>query len=100
LQSLYDWSRKPSTKNEALKKLKGWDWPRRRLARFGNVTYEKFLQIMRQGTDFDTTVHPTCTGAPNVGCVQPPFDGSLLQVMPWPDFRDLTDHETRAVYEY
>jgi hypothetical protein len=66
----------------------------------GDITYEKFLQIIRHGTDFDTTIHPTCTGAPNVGCIPKPFDGSLLQVMPWPNFKDLTDHETRAVYEY
>ena len=24
----------------------------------------------------------------------------LLQVMPWPDYQDLTDHDLRAIYEY
>lgn len=65
----------------------------------GGNTYEQFLEIIRKGTDFDH-LHPTCTGAPNPGCVPPPFHGDLLQVMPWPNFKDLTDHEIRAVYEY
>ncbi len=66
----------------------------------GDITYDKFVQIIRHGTDFDPTIHPTCTGAPNVGCIPKPFDGSLLQIMPWPNFKDFTDLETRAVYEY
>jgi len=65
----------------------------------GDITYEKFLQIIRHGTDFDN-LHPTCTAAPNTGCIPFPFDGNLLQIMPWPNFKDLTDRETRAVYEY
>lgn len=65
----------------------------------GDITYERFAQIIRHGTDFDN-LHPTCTGSPNAGCIPKPFDGSLLQVMPWPNFKDFTEHETRAVYEY
>lgn len=65
----------------------------------GDITYEKFLAIIRQGTDFDG-IHPNCTEAPNTGCIPKPFDGALLQIMPWPNFKDLTDHETRAIYEY
>jgi hypothetical protein len=30
----------------------------------------------------------------------PPNNGDLLQVMRWPFFRDMTDHELRAIYEY
>jgi hypothetical protein len=30
----------------------------------------------------------------------PPFNGDLLQVMRWPFFRNMTDHELRAIYEY
>ena len=45
-------------------------------------------------------LHPTCTGAPNASCVPPPFDGDLLQIMPWPDFQDFTEHDLRAIYEY
>jgi hypothetical protein len=43
---------------------------------------------------------PSGTGAPNSGCIPPPFQGDLLQVMPWPNFKDLTEHEMRAIYEY
>jgi hypothetical protein len=29
-----------------------------------------------------------------------PFDGNSLQVMPWPTFQNMTDHDLRAIYEY
>lgn len=68
----------------------------------GGHTYEEFVQIMRKGTDFDH-LHPNCgvPGAPAPpNCLQPPFNGDLLQVMPWPIFQDMTDHDLRAIYEY
>ena len=68
----------------------------------GGHTFEEFVQIMRKGTDFDH-VHPNC-GAPGApespNCTPPPFNGELLQVMPWPVFQDMTDHDLRAIYEY
>jgi len=67
----------------------------------GDITLEKFFEIFRHGTDFDN-LHPNCPlgAAPNTTCIPAPFDGNLLQVMPWPNLKDLTDHETRAIYEY
>src|SRR5712691_3787706 len=66
----------------------------------GGHTYEEFVEIMRQGTDFDH-VHPSCTGPGTpANCLAPPFNGDLLQVMRWPFFRNMTDHEIRAIYEY
>jgi hypothetical protein len=65
----------------------------------GGNSFEEFVQIMRTGMDPDQ-MHPTCTGAPNANCIPAPFDGSLLQVMPWPNFKDLSDHDLRAIYEY
>jgi len=66
----------------------------------GGETLEDFLLIMRTGVDMDH-LHPTCTGGViNAGCVPPPFDGDLLQVMPWPNFGNMTDHDLRAIYEY
>ena len=65
----------------------------------GDITYERFLEIIRHGKDFDN-LHPTCTGAPNSGCIPKPYDGDLLQIMPWPNFKHLTDQDTRAIYEY
>ena len=55
---------------------------------------------MREGIDFDH-VHPSCTapGTP-ANCLAKPFNGELLQVMRWPFFKNMTDHELRAIYEY
>src|SRR6266567_8285123 len=66
----------------------------------GGHTFEEFVQIMRTGVDMDH-LHPTCaTGVINAGCVPPPFDGNLLQIMPWYNFQNMTDHDLRAIYEY
>jgi len=65
----------------------------------GGRSFAQFLLIMRTGVDLDK-LHPTCTGAPNANCVPPPFDGSLLQIMPWPVFQTMTNHDLRAIYEY
>jgi hypothetical protein len=70
----------------------------------GGHTHEEFVQIMRKGTDFDQ-VNPSRTGTPPTpgtppNCLMPPFNGDLLQVMRWPFFRNMTDHEFRAIYEY
>jgi hypothetical protein len=45
-------------------------------------------------------LHPTCTGAPDGTCLPPPFDGALLQIMPWPLYHNMTTHDLRAIYEY
>jgi hypothetical protein len=65
----------------------------------GGHTFAEFYQIIRTGVDFDH-LHPTCTGALNPGCVPFPFNGALLQVMPWPTFQEMTDHDIEAIYEY
>jgi len=65
----------------------------------GGHTYAEFHQIMRTGVDMDH-LHPTCTGALNPGCVPFPFNGALLQIMPWPNFQNLSDHDLEAIYEY
>jgi len=69
----------------------------------GGHTLAEFKQIIRLGTDFDH-LHPTCTSAiPSptpANCVPPPVDGALLQVMPWPTFHNMTDHQLDAIYEY
>lgn len=65
----------------------------------GGHTLEEFVQIMRTGVDMDN-LHPTCTGAPDGNCIPAPFNGSLLQVMPWPVHRNMTDRDLQAIYEY
>ena len=49
------------------------------------LTFEQFEEVMRVGTDFDH-LHPQF--------------GPLLQVMPWPVFQSMSDHDLRAIYEY
>ncbi|HEY0766382.1 MAG TPA: hypothetical protein VGD47_00375, partial [Steroidobacteraceae bacterium] len=47
-------------------------------------------------------LHPTC--APDAtdksNCVPAPFDGTLLQIMPWPIYQNMSDRDLRAIYEY
>jgi hypothetical protein len=70
----------------------------------GGHTLEEFKQILRKGTDFDH-IHPTCQSDtdPNIAlgtCIPPIVNGNLLQVMPWPVFQSMTDHQIEAIYEY
>ncbi len=65
----------------------------------GGRTFAEFVQIIRTGVDMDH-LHPTCTGAPNGSCLPPQFDGTRLQIMPWPTYEQMTDHDLRAIYEY
>ena len=56
----------------------------------GGDTFEEFLNTIRTGIDPDH-LHPNLPA---------PFDGNLLQVMPWPAHRNMTDRDLRAIYEY
>ena len=47
--------------------------------------YQEFVSIMRTGIDPDA-LHPQF--------------GPFLQVMPWPVYRDMTDRDLRAIFEY
>jgi hypothetical protein len=62
-------------------------------------TFPQFVQIIRTGLDPDL-LHPTCSGAPNGRCLPLPFRGRFLQIMPWPTFRNMTDADLSAIYEY
>lgn len=64
----------------------------------GGNTLAEFVQIMRTGIDLDHA-HPNCpTNTPQ--CLLPPFNGNLLQVMPWPNFQNMTDRQLTAIYTY
>jgi hypothetical protein len=69
----------------------------------GGRTLDQFMEIIRTGHDLDH-IHPTCTSASPTptpaNCIPPPVDGNLLQVMPWPNFQNMSDHDLRAIYEY
>lgn len=49
------------------------------------MTYAQFKEVLRTGHDLDNA-HPQF--------------GPLLQVMPWPAYSNMTDHDLQAIYEY
>jgi hypothetical protein len=65
----------------------------------GGDSYAEFVQLIRTGVDPDHA-HPTCVGARDAKCIPAPFDGNLLQIMPWPAYQFMTDHDLQAIYEY
>jgi hypothetical protein len=65
----------------------------------GGRSFAEFLKIMRTGADLDH-LHPPCSATVTTNCLTPPFAGDLLQVMPWPIHRNMTEHDLRAIYEY
>jgi hypothetical protein len=53
---------------------------------------------MPTGADLDHA-HPNCpTNAPQ--CLLLPFNGDVLQVMPWPVFQNMTERQLMAIYTY
>ena len=54
-----------------------------------NLTLSQFLQVLNTGADLKHRV-------PFV----PSAENDLLQVMPWPIFRHMTDYDKTAIYEY
>jgi hypothetical protein len=66
----------------------------------GGATFAEFHDTIRHGIDHDH-LHPNCNGTTITNnCFPPPFNGDLLQVMPWPAYQDWTDRDLLAVYEY
>jgi hypothetical protein len=64
----------------------------------GDRSLSDFKQILRTGVDLDQ-LHPNCpTNAPN--CLTPPFNGAVLQIMPWPTLQDMTDRQLTAIYTF
>jgi len=55
----------------------------------GGMTFEEFELVMRTGIDRDHSAPP----------VPSPTD-DLLQVMPWPVFRNMSGRDLEAIYEY
>jgi hypothetical protein len=47
-------------------------------------------------------LHPTCPANTTdmTNCIPAPFDGNLLQIMPWPTYQNMSDDDLRAIYEY
>ena len=62
-------------------------------------TLADFMLIMKTGMDLDH-LHPNCSNTVTTNCVAPPFNGDLLQVMPWPFFQSMTDRNLTAIYTF
>jgi len=62
--------------------------------------FAEFYDSLRHGIDPDH-LHPNCNGTTiTSNCFNPPFNGNLLQVMPWPNLQELSDHDLHAIYAY
>lgn len=56
----------------------------------GGLYFAQFLSVIKTGHDPDQA-HANAV---------PPVDGTVLQVMPWPNFQNMTDDDIYAIYEY
>jgi hypothetical protein len=65
----------------------------------GGHTFSEFRKIIRTGVDMDH-LHPNCSATITTNCLPPPFNGAVLQIMPWAVYRNMSDHELRAIYEF
>lgn len=70
----------------------------------GGRSFAEFVHIIRTGADLDG-LHPNCSATVTTNCFPtgtgiPPFKADLLQVMPWPIHKNMTEHDLRAIYEY
>jgi hypothetical protein len=65
----------------------------------GGNDLNTFIAIMRTGHDFDST-HPNCSATVTDNCYMAPVNGSVLQVMPWPRFQNMTDYQLTAIWTY
>ena len=65
----------------------------------GGATFSEFFETIRFGIDHDH-LHPNCSAKITTNCFNPPFDGNLLQVMPWPEYQDWTEHDLLAIFTY
>jgi hypothetical protein len=64
----------------------------------GGRSFWEFLQTIRTGADLDHLHSQTCSAGVTINCLPLPFDGSKLQIMPWPAFQDMPDQDLRAIY--
>jgi hypothetical protein len=67
----------------------------------GGQPFAELLQIMRTGADLDhlhLPCSPKVTTKISLSCA--PFDGNLLQIMAWPTYGNMNEHDIRAIYEY
>ena len=65
----------------------------------GGNDLDTFIKIIRTGHDFDQ-LHLNCGGNVTDNCYLPPVNGAVLQVMPWPLYKNMTDRQLTAIWTY
>ncbi len=68
----------------------------------GGIDWKTYWGVLHNGVDIDqvlTQCNPGSTTVP-AGCVAAPTNAYVLQVMPWPAVRLLTDSDLNAVWQY
>lgn len=65
----------------------------------GGNDLRRFMRIIRTGHDFDK-LHPNCGENVTDNCYDPPVNGAVLQVMPWPVYQNMTDRQLKAIWTY
>jgi hypothetical protein len=68
----------------------------------GGLDWITYWAVLHNGVDVDQLFSQCGSGAPNGpnGCSKSPTNAALLQVMPWPTVRQLTDSDLNAVWQY
>ncbi len=67
-----------------------------------NSSYGSYLGPLIISRNLTPGLHGLPEGG-KANCIPPPVDGSrlqVLQVMPWPDFQDMTYNDIEAIYQY
>ena len=56
----------------------------------GGRSFSELREILKTGTDLDH-LHPTGLSSQTTNCLPAPFDGNLLQIMPWPVYQSMAE---------
>ncbi len=68
----------------------------------GGIDWITYWAVLHNGVDIDQLFSQCGSGGPPGpnGCAKSPTNAALLQVMPWPTVRQLTDSDLNAVWQY
>jgi hypothetical protein len=68
----------------------------------GGLDWITYWAVLHNGVDIDQLFSQCGSSAPAGpnGCANSPTNAALLQVMPWPTVRQLTDNDLNAVWQY
>jgi len=67
----------------------------------GGIDWITYWGVLHNGVDIDQLLTQCSSGTKGpAGCVEAPANAYVLQVMPWPAIRLLTDNDLNAVWQY